>query len=49
MRYDAPKVTDLGTLTDLTLAIGLTGPEDGASKMVAMHHSEIPISSPVGG
>lgn len=48
MRYDAPKVTDLGTLQDLTLAIGLTGPEDGASKMVAMHHSETPISTPAG-
>ena len=48
MRYDAPVVKDLGTLTELTQAVGLVGPEDGASKMLQMHHSETPVSLPLG-
>lgn len=44
--YETPKVEDLGTLPDLTLAVGLTGLEDGMSKLVPFHHDA--PSAPVG-
>jgi hypothetical protein len=36
--YSAPQVSDYGTLVDMTAAVGFTGPEDGASKLV-IHHA----------
>lgn len=36
--YERPEIVDFGTLTDLTDAQGLTGPEDGGSKAL-IHHS----------
>ena len=37
--YEAPTVEDLGDLPTLTQAMGLFGTEDGASKLVPIHHN----------
>ena len=40
MTYVKPEIVDYGTLTDLTEATTIFGPEDGASKIeVDNHHS----------
>ncbi len=36
--YETPVVEDLGTLTEMTLAVGLFGSEDGAAKIIPTHH-----------
>ena len=38
MHYVTPEVVDLGTLVELTAAITVLGPEDGASKNIDQHH-----------
>jgi hypothetical protein len=35
--FVAPTVTDYGSLSELTSALGLTGPEDGATKSGISH------------
>ncbi len=45
--YVAPELTDYGSLGALTLASGLFGTEDGASKLVPFHHVPTP-SAPTG-
>lgn len=37
--YAAPEIVDLGTLSQLTLATGFTGTEDGGSKMLIHHEA----------
>jgi hypothetical protein len=45
--YQAPVVSDLGTLTDLTQATSIVGPmEDSLMKAIPFHHT--PPSSPTG-
>ncbi len=36
--YESPDLEDYGSLTDVTEASGLTGAEDGGSKLL-IHHS----------
>ena len=40
-RYHPPLIHDYGSLVELTEASGLTGPEDGGSKML-IHHESTP-------
>jgi hypothetical protein len=37
--YSAPQVREYGGMGDITAAVGFTGPEDGASKLVIHHES----------
>lgn len=39
MAYETPVIKDHGTLSELTLATGLFGTEDGASKAIPIHHN----------
>jgi hypothetical protein len=45
--YEVARVTDYGSLIDLTSATGLFGAEDMANKLVPMHHVPVP-SAPSG-
>lgn len=47
MQYERPEVADHGNLVEITAALGINGPEDGASKVVPIHHVPTP-SLPVG-
>ena len=38
-KYEAPSVEDLGDLRTLTQALGAFGQEDGASKLMPLHHN----------
>lgn len=42
--YVPPTITDLGDLVALTEATSLFGEEDGASKLVPMHHVPAPTA-----
>ena len=44
MSYVCPEVVDLGDLLELTQATGLFGAEDGASKLIPMHHVPTPTA-----
>lgn len=44
MPYETPEVEDLGTLAEMTLALGFIDQEDGASKAIPLHH-DVPPSS----
>jgi hypothetical protein len=44
MSYVTPSVRDYGSLRDMTMALGLFGTEDGASKLIPFHHN--PTSFP---
>jgi hypothetical protein len=39
MKYSKPTIVDYGSLRDVTEALAINGPEDGASKLVILHHS----------
>ena len=41
--YEQPKVTDYGTLTELTEAQAIVGSEDGASKIDTAQHHSVPL------
>jgi hypothetical protein len=45
MTFEAPQVTDYGTLVELTEASGFVNAEDGGSKLL-IHH--VPPSVPAG-
>jgi hypothetical protein len=45
MTYVRPEVADHGCLIDITAALGINGSEDGASKMLPLHHN--PTSLPI--
>lgn len=42
MNYQAPAVRDYGTVVEMTEALGISGSEDGMSKMVPIHHNPLP-------
>ena len=44
MKYEEPTVADYGDLLELTAATSLFGDEDGASKLIPMHHTTVPTS-----
>ncbi len=43
--YTTPTIKDYGTVAELTAAAGLFGTEDGASKLLPMHHGLDPLPS----
>ncbi len=47
MTYEAPSVADHGSLLDITAALGINGAEDGASKMIPIHHVPNPSAPPI--
>jgi hypothetical protein len=46
MAYHTPEITDHGTLAELTLATGLFGTEDGATKAIPLHHNPSAPAAP---
>ena len=42
-RYELPVVTDYGSLIDLTDALVVGGPEDGANKNDTPNHHSLPV------
>jgi hypothetical protein len=45
-KYESPKVTDHGTLVELTKAQAFTGPEDGGSKLLIHHEAPSAPAAP---
>lgn len=41
--YEQPELTDYGTLQEVTEAVTITGPEDGASKIDTNNHHSFPV------